>query len=201
MNKSRNLTQPSTATFSACSSVLQCSNKEVRQRWFDSQPFAKYVHDLFMKQINPENLCHRRISDISPLKALLSASDLDVRDVGFCMSSPIEKANAGSHLQIFQEEYSIFFLNQGGSLVAIRHTPLPIRHIWWGPSQIGSSALAALTQFKSICGSSLRDPTALLSPRLSFDEGRNWDKYSFTSSPLYVDGVLGEPGEDILIMT
>ncbi|KAF7648536.1 hypothetical protein LDENG_00155260 [Lucifuga dentata] len=68
--------------------------------------------------------------------------------------------------EVFEEEYSVFFLNQGGSLVAIRHTPLPIRHIW-----------------------------------LSFDEGRNWDKYSFTSSPLYVDGVLGEPGEDILIMT
>ncbi|MEQ2225552.1 VPS10 domain-containing receptor SorCS1, partial [Ilyodon furcidens] len=68
--------------------------------------------------------------------------------------------------EVFQEEFSVFFLNQGGSLVAIRHTPLPIRHIW-----------------------------------LSFDEGRNWDKYSFTSSPLYVDGVLGEPGEDILIMT
>ncbi|KAM9848025.1 VPS10 domain-containing receptor SorCS1-like [Aulostomus maculatus] len=68
--------------------------------------------------------------------------------------------------EVFQEEYSVFFLNQGGSLVAIRHTPLPIRHIW-----------------------------------LSFDEGGNWDKYSFTSSPLYVDGVLGEPGEDTLIMT
>uniref|UniRef100_A0AAQ4NPK0 Sortilin related VPS10 domain containing receptor 1 n=1 Tax=Gasterosteus aculeatus aculeatus TaxID=481459 RepID=A0AAQ4NPK0_GASAC len=66
--------------------------------------------------------------------------------------------------EVFQEEYSVFFLNQGGSLVAIRHTPLPIRHI-------------------------------------CFDEGRNWDKYSFTSSPLYVDGVLGEPGEDTLIMT
>ncbi|XP_077351676.1 VPS10 domain-containing receptor SorCS1-like isoform X1 [Festucalex cinctus] len=68
--------------------------------------------------------------------------------------------------EVFQEEYSVFFLNQGGSLVAIRHTPLPIRHIW-----------------------------------LSFDEGTNWDKFSFTSSPLYVDGVLGEPGEDTLIMT
>ncbi|XP_061693675.1 VPS10 domain-containing receptor SorCS1-like isoform X2 [Syngnathoides biaculeatus] len=68
--------------------------------------------------------------------------------------------------EVFQEEYSVFFLNQGGSLVAIRHTPLPIRHIW-----------------------------------LSFDEGRNWDKFSFTSLPLYVDGVLGEPGEDTLIMT
>uniref|UniRef100_A0A8C6TQ47 Sortilin related VPS10 domain containing receptor 1 n=1 Tax=Neogobius melanostomus TaxID=47308 RepID=A0A8C6TQ47_9GOBI len=66
--------------------------------------------------------------------------------------------------EVFQEEYSVFFLNQGGSLVAIRHTPLPIRHI-------------------------------------CFDEGRNWDKYSFTSSLLYVDGVLGEPGEDTLIMT
>ncbi|XP_071754829.2 VPS10 domain-containing receptor SorCS1-like [Centroberyx gerrardi] len=68
--------------------------------------------------------------------------------------------------EVFEEEYSVLFLNQGGALVAIRHTPLPIRHIW-----------------------------------LSFDEGRNWDKYSFTSSPLYVDGVLGEPGEDTLIMT
>ncbi|XP_034040762.1 VPS10 domain-containing receptor SorCS1-like [Thalassophryne amazonica] len=68
--------------------------------------------------------------------------------------------------EIFEEEYSVFFLNQGGSLVAIRHTPLPIRHIW-----------------------------------LSFDEGKNWDKYSFTSYPLYVDGVLGEPREDTLIMT
>lgn len=58
-----------------------------------------------------------------------------------------------------------------------------------------------LSLSSSICGSSLRDPAVVLSPRLSFDEGRNWDKYSFTSSPLYVDGVLGEPGEDILIMT
>lgn len=70
-----------------------------------------------------------------------------------------------------------------------------------GPAQICASALASLTQFKSICGSSLPDPTVVRSLRLTFDEGRNWDKYSFTSSPLYVDGVLGEPGEDILIMT
>uniref|UniRef100_A0A8C4ZVZ4 Sortilin related VPS10 domain containing receptor 1 n=1 Tax=Gadus morhua TaxID=8049 RepID=A0A8C4ZVZ4_GADMO len=62
--------------------------------------------------------------------------------------------------EVFEEEYSVLFLNQGGALVAIRHTPL-----------------------------------------LSFDEGQRWDQYSFTSSPLYVDGVLGEPGEDTLIMT
>uniref|UniRef100_A0A8C8EGP3 PKD domain-containing protein n=1 Tax=Oncorhynchus tshawytscha TaxID=74940 RepID=A0A8C8EGP3_ONCTS len=68
--------------------------------------------------------------------------------------------------EVFEEEYSVLFLNQGGALVAIRHTPLPIRHIW-----------------------------------LSFDEGKRWNKYSFSPSPLYVDGVLGEPGEDTLIMT
>lgn len=63
-----------------------------------------------------------------------------------------------------------------------------------------TAPLAGLV-FNSICGSSVCDGAIVLSPRLSFDEGRNWDKYSFTSSPLYVDGVLGEPGEDTLIMT
>ncbi|XP_020494740.2 VPS10 domain-containing receptor SorCS1 isoform X2 [Labrus bergylta] len=68
--------------------------------------------------------------------------------------------------QIFNEEYAVLYLDKGGALVAIRHTPLPIRHLW-----------------------------------LSFDEGRQWSKYSFTNSPLFVDGVLGEPGEETLIMT
>ncbi|XP_037620476.1 VPS10 domain-containing receptor SorCS1 isoform X1 [Sebastes umbrosus] len=68
--------------------------------------------------------------------------------------------------QIFDEEYAVLYLDQGGALVAIRHTPLPIRHLW-----------------------------------LSFDEGRQWSKYSFTNTPLFVDGVLGEPGEETLIMT
>ncbi|XP_061763867.1 VPS10 domain-containing receptor SorCS1 isoform X2 [Nerophis ophidion] len=68
--------------------------------------------------------------------------------------------------QIFKEEYAVLYLDQGGALVAIRHTPLPIRHLW-----------------------------------LSFDEGRQWSKYSFISTPLFVDGVLGEPGEETLIMT
>uniref|UniRef100_A0A8C4S1L2 Sortilin related VPS10 domain containing receptor 1 n=1 Tax=Erpetoichthys calabaricus TaxID=27687 RepID=A0A8C4S1L2_ERPCA len=68
--------------------------------------------------------------------------------------------------QIFEEEHSVLYLNQGGALVAIKHTPLPIRHVW-----------------------------------LSFDEGKLWKKYSFTSVPLFVDGVLGEPGDETLIMT
>ncbi|CAL8297398.1 unnamed protein product [Merluccius merluccius] len=68
--------------------------------------------------------------------------------------------------EVFEEEYSVLFLNHGAALVAIRHTPLPIRHIW-----------------------------------LSFDEGQRWEQHSFTSSPLYVDGVLGDPGQDTLIIT
>ncbi|KAF3687128.1 VPS10 domain-containing receptor SorCS1 [Channa argus] len=68
--------------------------------------------------------------------------------------------------QIFDEEYAVLYLDQGGAFVAIRHTPLPIRHLW-----------------------------------LSFDEGRQWNKYGFTNTPLFVDGVLGEPGEETLIMT
>lgn len=31
--------------------------------------------------------------------------------------------------QIFDEEYAVLHLDQGGALVAIRHTPLPIRHL------------------------------------------------------------------------
>uniref|UniRef100_A0A8C4KDF3 Sortilin related VPS10 domain containing receptor 1 n=1 Tax=Dromaius novaehollandiae TaxID=8790 RepID=A0A8C4KDF3_DRONO len=68
--------------------------------------------------------------------------------------------------QIFEDEHSVLYLDQGGVLVAMKHTSLPIRHLW-----------------------------------LSFDEGSSWSKYSFTSLPLFVDGVLGEPGEETLIMT
>ncbi|XP_029466602.1 VPS10 domain-containing receptor SorCS3 [Rhinatrema bivittatum] len=36
---------------------------------------------------------------------------------------------------------------------------------------------------------------------LSFDEGRSWSRYSFTSAPLFVDGALVEPGVETQIMT
>ncbi|XP_072882970.1 VPS10 domain-containing receptor SorCS1-like isoform X1 [Hemitrygon akajei] len=78
----------------------------------------------------------------------------------------ISSDGGNSWRQIFEEEHSVLFLDQGGALVAIKHTPQPIRHLW-----------------------------------LSFDEGRSWSKYSFTSVPLFVDGVLGEPGEETLVMT
>uniref|UniRef100_A0A8C2UVJ4 VPS10 domain-containing receptor SorCS1 n=1 Tax=Chinchilla lanigera TaxID=34839 RepID=A0A8C2UVJ4_CHILA len=89
-------------------------------------------------------------------------SELSDNDISMFVSS-----DAGNTWrQIFEEEHSILYLDQGGVLVAMKHTSLPIRHLW-----------------------------------LSFDEGRSWSKYSFTSTPLFVDGVLGEPGEETLIMT
>ncbi|XP_030060579.1 VPS10 domain-containing receptor SorCS3 [Microcaecilia unicolor] len=68
--------------------------------------------------------------------------------------------------QIFEEEYNVWYLDWGGALVAMKHTSLPIRHLW-----------------------------------LSFDEGRSWIRYSFTSSPLFVDGALVDPGIETQIMT
>ncbi|XP_045147359.1 VPS10 domain-containing receptor SorCS1, partial [Echinops telfairi] len=89
-------------------------------------------------------------------------SELSDSDISMFVSS-----DAGNTWrQIFEEEHSVLYLDQGGVLVAMKHTSLPIRHLW-----------------------------------LSFDEGRSWSKYSFTPIPLFVDGVLGEPGEETLIMT
>ncbi|XP_069095531.1 VPS10 domain-containing receptor SorCS1-like isoform X2 [Pleurodeles waltl] len=89
-------------------------------------------------------------------------SELTDSDISMFISS-----DAGnSWRQIFEEEHSVLYLDQGGVLVAMKHTSLPIRHLW-----------------------------------LSFDEGRSWSKYMFISTPLFVDGVLGEPGEETLIMT
>ncbi|XP_078497303.1 VPS10 domain-containing receptor SorCS3-like [Lissotriton helveticus] len=68
--------------------------------------------------------------------------------------------------QIFEEEYNVWYLDWGGALVAMKHTSLPVRHLW-----------------------------------LSFDEGRSWIKYSFTSVPLFVDGALVEPGVENQVMT
>nr|XP_033797596.1 VPS10 domain-containing receptor SorCS3 isoform X2 [Geotrypetes seraphini] len=68
--------------------------------------------------------------------------------------------------QIFEEEYNVWYLDWGGALVAMKHTSMPIRHLW-----------------------------------LSFDEGRSWNRYGFTSAPLFVDGALVDPGVETQIMT
>uniref|UniRef100_A0A8C4S2L0 Sortilin related VPS10 domain containing receptor 3 n=1 Tax=Erpetoichthys calabaricus TaxID=27687 RepID=A0A8C4S2L0_ERPCA len=89
-------------------------------------------------------------------------SELSFNDVGMFIS-----ADSGNNWrQIFEEEYSVWFLDKGGALVAVKQASVPIRHIW-----------------------------------ISFDEGKQWSKYSFTLTPLFVDGVLVEPGTENQIMT
>ncbi|XP_041866105.1 VPS10 domain-containing receptor SorCS3 [Melanotaenia boesemani] len=68
--------------------------------------------------------------------------------------------------QIFDEEYNIWFLDNGGALLAVQHAATPIRHLW-----------------------------------ISLDEGKKWDRHSFSLAPLYVDGVLMEPESDNHIIT
>ncbi|XP_024064621.2 VPS10 domain-containing receptor SorCS3 [Terrapene carolina triunguis] len=89
-------------------------------------------------------------------------SELSYTDISTFISS-----DAGnSWRQIFEEEYNVWYLDWGGALVAMKHTSMPIRHLW-----------------------------------VSFDEGRSWSKYAFTSTPLFVDGSLVEPGIETQLMT
>uniref|UniRef100_A0A8C3E2F1 VPS10 domain-containing receptor SorCS3 n=1 Tax=Corvus moneduloides TaxID=1196302 RepID=A0A8C3E2F1_CORMO len=80
----------------------------------------------------------------------------------------VATGNIGSELSYTdrRKEYNVWFLDWGGALVAMKHTSVPIWHIW-----------------------------------VSFDEGRSWTKYSFTSTPLFVDGSLVDPGIETQIMT
>uniref|UniRef100_A0A8C6ZRK8 VPS10 domain-containing receptor SorCS3 n=1 Tax=Nothoprocta perdicaria TaxID=30464 RepID=A0A8C6ZRK8_NOTPE len=89
-------------------------------------------------------------------------SELSYTDIGVFISSD----GGNSWRQIFEEEYNVWFLDWGGALVAMKHTSMPVRHLW-----------------------------------VSFDEGRTWSKYSFTSTPLFVDGSLVDPGIETQIMT
>ncbi|MGH0150245.1 UNVERIFIED_CONTAM: hypothetical protein FKN15_048831 [Acipenser sinensis] len=89
-------------------------------------------------------------------------AELTFSDVGMFIST-----DAGnSWRQIFEEEHSIWFLDKGGALIAVKQTSQPIRQL-----------------------------------AISFDEGKQWSKYSFTLAPLFVDGVLVEPGIESQIMT
>ncbi|XP_061915195.1 VPS10 domain-containing receptor SorCS3-like [Entelurus aequoreus] len=68
--------------------------------------------------------------------------------------------------QIFKEEHNIWFLDNGGALLAVLQAPTPIRHLW-----------------------------------ISLDEGKKWDRHTFSLAPLYVDGVLMESESDNHIIT
>ncbi len=34
-------------------------------------------------------------------------------------------------MQIFDEEHNVWFLDNGGALLAVLHAATPIRHLWW----------------------------------------------------------------------
>ncbi|KAM9793122.1 VPS10 domain-containing receptor SorCS3 [Neosynchiropus ocellatus] len=88
--------------------------------------------------------------------------ELSYNNVGMFISS-----DAGnSWRQVFEEEHNVWFLDQGGALVAVKQPTVPTKHLW-----------------------------------ISFDEGRQWTQHSFSSLPLFVDGVLVESGAENQIMT
>uniref|UniRef100_A0A7N5KGL1 Sortilin related VPS10 domain containing receptor 3 n=1 Tax=Ailuropoda melanoleuca TaxID=9646 RepID=A0A7N5KGL1_AILME len=118
-------------------------------------------------QISENPYSSGRISSKETAPGLLVATgnigpELSYTDIGVFISSD----GGNTWRQIFDEEYNVWFLDWGGALVAMKHTPLPVRHLW-----------------------------------VSFDEGHSWDKYGFTSVPLFVDGALVEAGVETQIMT
>nr|XP_014347387.1 PREDICTED: VPS10 domain-containing receptor SorCS3 [Latimeria chalumnae] len=109
---------------------------------------------------------HLQVSDNPYTSGSISSKDSTPGIIIATGQFPIKEPIVWVDSRVFEEEHSIWHLDRGGTLVAIKHTSLPIRHLW-----------------------------------LSFDEGKSWSKYSFTSVPLFIDGVLVEPGIDAQIMT
>uniref|UniRef100_A0A4W5NJB7 Sortilin related VPS10 domain containing receptor 3b n=1 Tax=Hucho hucho TaxID=62062 RepID=A0A4W5NJB7_9TELE len=69
--------------------------------------------------------------------------------------------------QIFEEELGVWFLDNGGALVAVSLVAtVPIRHVW-----------------------------------ISLDEGKKWDRHSFSLAPLFLDGALMQPENHIITFT
>ncbi|XP_025130204.2 VPS10 domain-containing receptor SorCS3 isoform X2 [Bubalus bubalis] len=118
-------------------------------------------------QISENPYSSGRISSKETAPGLVVATgnigpELSYTDISVFISSD----GGNTWRQIFDEEYNVWFLDWGGALMAMKHTPLPVRHLW-----------------------------------VSFDEGHSWDKYGFTSVPLFVDGALVEAGVETQIMT
>uniref|UniRef100_A0AAV2JPK1 PKD domain-containing protein n=1 Tax=Knipowitschia caucasica TaxID=637954 RepID=A0AAV2JPK1_KNICA len=89
-------------------------------------------------------------------------SELSTSNLGMYITADA----ANSWRQIFDEEHNIWFLDNGGALLAVLHAAQPIRHLW-----------------------------------ISLDEGKKWDRHTFSSAPLYVDGVLMAPESENHIIT
>ncbi|TMS04925.1 VPS10 domain-containing receptor SorCS1, partial [Larimichthys crocea] len=113
-------------------------------------------------------LQRRNENDIYEFKLQIKS---DVRNIGTELSSAnlgmfITSDAGNSWRQIFDEEHNVWFLDNGGAMLAVLHAEAPIRNLW-----------------------------------ISLDEGKKWDRHSFSLAPLYVDGVLMEPESDNHIIT
>ncbi|KAF7240403.1 VPS10 domain-containing receptor SorCS2 [Varanus komodoensis] len=78
--------------------------------------------------------------------------------------------------QVFEEEHHILYLDHGGVIVAIKDTSIPLKIL----------KAAVNRRFLS---------------RFSVDEGQTWSTHNFTSTSVFVDGLLSEPGDETLVMT
>lgn len=50
-------------------------------------------------------------------------------------------------------------------------------------------------------GRPCRSGTRVAFRRFSVDEGHTWSTHNFTSTSVFVDGLLSEPGDETLVMT
>ncbi|XP_076834933.1 VPS10 domain-containing receptor SorCS3 isoform X2 [Brachyhypopomus gauderio] len=88
-------------------------------------------------------------------------------ELSFAHSGMFISSDAGNTWrQIFEEEHSVWFLDNGGALMAVTQASVPTQHLW-----------------------------------ISMDEGRQWNRISFSSTPLFVDGVLMEQDTQNYIIT
>ncbi|KAK2521468.1 Sorcs2 [Columba guinea] len=87
--------------------------------------------------------------------------------------------------QVFEEEHHILYLDHGGVIVAIKDTSIPLKILKFAQAVYGN------------------DARLMMHIRLMFsiDEGQTWSTHNFTSTSVFVDGLLSEPGDETLVMT
>ncbi|EGW13924.1 VPS10 domain-containing receptor SorCS3 [Cricetulus griseus] len=86
------------------------------------------VHCLLLSE-NPYSSGRISSKDTAPGLVVATGnigSELSYTDIGVFISSD----GGNTWRQIFDEEYNVWFLDWGGALVAMKHTPLPVRHLW-----------------------------------------------------------------------
>ena len=80
----------------------------------------------------------------------------------------------------------------------------PLPHLFTQPPQLDSSgpwAWVGLGLTRQLALEAGCVPTAPSLGRFSVDEGLTWSTHNFTSTSVFVDGLLSEPGDETLVMT